>query len=41
MLDVMVRDKSPLSVLPQIGILLGFAVVLSAIAARLFRWDDV
>jgi ABC-2 type transport system permease protein len=41
MLDVMVRDKSPVSVLPQIGILLGFAVVLSAIAARLFRWDDV
>jgi ABC-2 type transport system permease protein len=41
MLDVMVRGKSPLSVLPQIGILLGFAVVLSVIAARLFRWDDV
>jgi ABC-2 type transport system permease protein len=41
MLDVMVRGKGPLSVLPQIGILLGFAVVLSAIAARLFRWDDV
>jgi ABC-2 type transport system permease protein len=37
----MVRDKPPLSVLPQIGILLGFAVVLSAISARLFRWDDV
>jgi ABC-2 type transport system permease protein len=41
MLDVMVRDKSPLSVLPEMGILLGFAVVLSAIAAWLFRWDEV
>jgi ABC-2 type transport system permease protein len=41
MLDVMVRDKPPLSVLPQMGILLGFAVVLSAVAARLFRWDDI
>ncbi|OLE29332.1 MAG: ABC transporter [Actinobacteria bacterium 13_1_20CM_3_71_11] len=41
MLDVMVRDKPPLSVLPEMGILLGFAVVLGGIAAWLFRWDDV
>jgi ABC-2 type transport system permease protein len=41
MLDVMVRDKGPLSVLPEIAILLVFAVVLGAIAARLFRWDEI
>jgi ABC-2 type transport system permease protein len=41
MLDVMVRDKGPLTVLPEIGILLAFALVLGAIAARLFRWDEI
>ena len=41
MLDVMVRDKSPVSVLPQIGILLAFTLVLGGIAAWLFRWDDI
>jgi ABC-2 type transport system permease protein len=41
MQDVMVRDRSPLSVLPEIGILLGFAAVVSFIASRVFRWDDV
>ena len=41
MLDVMVRDKGPLTVLPEIGILLAFAVVLGVIAARLFRWDEI
>ncbi len=41
MLDVMVRGRSPVSVLPEIGILLAFAVVLSAIAALMFRWDDI
>ncbi|MDG6106313.1 ABC transporter permease [Dactylosporangium aurantiacum] len=41
MLDVMVRGKGPLSVLPEVGILLGFAVVLSAIAVWRFRWDEV
>jgi ABC-2 type transport system permease protein len=40
MLAVMVRGQGPASVLPQIGILLGFAVVVSAIAISLFRWDD-
>lgn len=40
MLAVMVRGQGPASVLPQIGILLGFAVVVSAIAVSLFRWDD-
>ncbi len=41
MQDVMVRGAGPASVLPEIGILLAFAVVVSAIASRLFRWDDV
>jgi ABC-2 type transport system permease protein len=41
MLDVMVRGKGPEAVLPELGILAGFAVVLSGIAALVFRWDDV
>ncbi|HLL68616.1 MAG TPA: ABC transporter permease [Micromonosporaceae bacterium] len=41
MLDVMVRGKGPASVLPELAILLGFTVVLGAIAVRVFRWDDV
>jgi ABC-2 type transport system permease protein len=38
--DVLVRGKGPASVLPEIGILLAFAVVLSAIAVRAFRWEE-
>jgi ABC-2 type transport system permease protein len=41
MLDVMVRGKGPASVLPELGILLGFTVVISAVAALLFRWEEV
>ena len=41
MLDVMVRGRTPDAVLPEIGILLGFAVVVTAIASRLFKWDDI
>jgi ABC-2 type transport system permease protein len=41
MLDVMVRGKGPASVLPDLGILAGFAIVVSLLATRLFRWDDV
>jgi ABC-2 type transport system permease protein len=41
MLDVMVRGKGPAAVLPQLGILAGFAIVVTLIATRLFRWDDV
>jgi ABC-2 type transport system permease protein len=41
MLDVMVRGRSPASVLPQIGLLLAFALVVSLLATKLFRWDDV
>jgi ABC-2 type transport system permease protein len=36
----MVRGQGPAAVLPQLGILLGFAVVVSAIAVALFQWDD-
>ncbi|WP_030167118.1 ABC transporter permease [Spirillospora albida] len=39
MLNVMGRGLGPMSALPQIGILLGVAVVGALIAARLFRWD--
>jgi len=41
MLDVMVRGQGPASALPAILGLLAFAVVVSALATRLFRWDDV
>lgn len=39
MLDVMVRGEGPSAIVMPIVILLGFTVVLAAIAARLFRWD--
>jgi ABC-2 type transport system permease protein len=41
MLDVMVRGKGPASVLPEVGVLAGFTIVMSLLAIRLFRWDDV
>lgn len=41
MQGVMVRGESPASALPAIAILLGFTVVVSALAIRMFRWDDV
>ena len=40
MLDTMVRGEGPAAALMPIVILLGFAVVVSAIASRVFRWDD-
>jgi ABC-2 type transport system permease protein len=40
MLDTLVRGEGPSSALVPMGILLGFAVVVTAIASRLFRWDD-
>jgi ABC-2 type transport system permease protein len=40
LLDVMVRGQGPAAVLPELGILLGFAVVVGSIAVALFRWDD-
>jgi ABC-2 type transport system permease protein len=41
MQDVMARGEGPAAALPAIGILLGFTLVLSLIAVRVFRWDDV
>ncbi|MEV7397579.1 ABC transporter permease [Aeromicrobium sp. NPDC092404] len=40
MLDTMVRGEGPASALVPIVILLGFAVVVSGVASRVFRWDD-
>ena len=40
LLDVMVRGQGPAAALPEIGILLAFAVVVGGIAIALFRWDD-
>ena len=41
MQDVMARGEGPASALPAIGVLLGFTLVVSAIAVRMFRWDDI
>jgi ABC-2 type transport system permease protein len=39
MLNVMGRGLGPMSALPQIGVLVGVAVVGALIAVRLFRWE--
>ncbi len=39
MLDVMVRGQGPVTALAPMGILLGFAAVVTTVAVRLFRWD--
>lgn len=39
MLDVMVRGEGPASALVPMGILAAFAVVVTLVAARLFRWE--
>ncbi len=39
MLDVMVRGQGPSAALTPIAILAGFAVVVTLVAARLFRWE--
>jgi ABC-2 type transport system permease protein len=41
MQDVMARGEGPASALPAIGILLGFAALLTLISVRVFHWDDV
>jgi ABC-2 type transport system permease protein len=41
MQDVMARGEGPAAALPAIGILLGFSLVVSAIAVGVFRWDDI
>jgi ABC-2 type transport system permease protein len=39
MLDVMVRGEGPSAALVPIAVLVGFAAVVTLIAARLFRWE--
>ena len=39
MLDVLVRGEGPSAVVVPMGILIAFAVVMTAVAVRLFRWD--
>ncbi len=41
MKNVMVRGDGPASIMAPIGLLLAFALLLSLLATRLFRWDDV
>jgi ABC-2 type transport system permease protein len=41
MQNVMARGDGPASALPAMGILLGFAAVLTVIAIRVFRWDEI
>jgi ABC-type multidrug transport system permease subunit len=41
MLKVLARGEGPASVLPQMGILLGFALVATIIAVRVFRWEQI
>lgn len=41
MQDVMARGEGPAAALPAIGVLLAFTLVVSLIAVRVFRWDDV
>jgi ABC-type multidrug transport system permease subunit len=41
MLKVMARGAGPASVLPQMGVLLGFALVAATIAVRVFRWEQI
>ncbi|SRR6266487_737501 len=40
MLGVLARGDGPAAVLPQLALLLGFALVIAVVAVRLFRWDD-
>jgi ABC-2 type transport system permease protein len=39
--NVMARGEGPASALPAIGVMLALAGVLTLIAVRVFRWDDV
>jgi ABC-2 type transport system permease protein len=41
MLKVIARGAGPASVLPQLGILLGFALVATVVAVRVFRWEQI
>jgi ABC-2 type transport system permease protein len=39
--NVLARGLGPASALPAIGLLLGFSAVLTIIAIRVFRWDEI
>ena len=39
--NVMARGLGPASALPAIAILLGFSAVMTVIAVRVFRWDEI
>ena len=41
MQDVMARGDGPVAALPAIGLLLALTAVLSLIAVRVFRWDEI
>jgi ABC-2 type transport system permease protein len=41
MQNVMARGEGPASALPAMGVLLGFAAVVTLVAIRLFRWDKI
>lgn len=41
MQNVMARGEGPASALPAMGVLLAFAALLTLVAVRLFRWDEV
>jgi ABC-2 type transport system permease protein len=41
MLDVLVRGQGAAALLLPTAVLAGFALVLTAVATRVFRWDDV
>src|SRR5499427_3241023 len=41
MQDVMARGEGPAAALPALGILAALTVVLTTIAVRVFRWDEV
>lgn len=41
MLDVMVRGEGPAAAIVPMLILLGFAAVITAVAAKLFRWETI
>jgi len=40
MLDVMVRGQGPSAVLLPMGVLVGFAIIVVAVASRFFSWDS-
>ncbi|WP_283137892.1 ABC transporter permease [Rhizohabitans arisaemae] len=41
MLDSLARGLDPAAILPELGILLGFAAVITTLAVWLFRWNDI